>query len=216
VNAPEFRVGENVDLWMPNVAKHSQSFVEAKVVRAEHPTYWVGRGDDDDNLVRVSVRRLRKIPEDPFTGQFVAPQHGEEPAGEQDVEESFDDSDDHQTEHQSDIFDPASASLLEQVREEGTLFLYQDGGRVYAGRSISLEGETMVLQDVVLQKKGALRAKPLRTFVGPDGVLVYANYRPKNSEPVEYRLPSEQVYRIIKLQKGHVLISECPPETVFV
>lgn len=163
----------------------------------EHPTYAV-QEVLSSTAHKVSVRRLRKVPVNPFVAGQAAddedPDSGEEEDG------------------GSLVLDHQQINLADF--DQKTFFLYSDGGKVYAGKYESSDGEQISFQDVVLcQRKNSV--KLLRTWVDESGVLVYANYQPKNSQSVIYKLRKDTILKKIHPNKNTVASEEFPKFTVF-
>ena len=208
-DAERFVVGERVDFWRPPPTKMAVAFGDAVVARVKHPTYWVT--DSNGKEHRSSVRRLRKIPLDPFAP--VADDEkkvGGRPPPESD--ESDDDSDNEQDDDHDDLSFPDPAMLASL--KPGDFFLYRDGGRVYGGYLMRLLNDAAEFQEAVFKKKGT-RIKAEKTWISRDGVVYASNYKPKASEPVVYKVDPVTIMRRIVLDTLSLLpVNDESPDLV--
>ena len=144
------------------------------------------RGRDDGVLhARICVRKLRRIPNDPFASDYDYPSDGiipEEEVGEQCA--------DSETEEQR-----ADSETVE-VRE-GDVALYSDGGSNWIGLVCKCFTSSLEIHDCIVKTKSN-RLKVLKMWTD----LTESNYRPKNSEPVIYRIDNRAVRRIVSLEKN--------------
>ena len=191
-NAPVFVVGEEVDLWKPSTRKTDVCFFGATVVRAEHPTYYVR--DEQQREIKVSVRRLRKIPHDPFAEEEEKKDGG-----------SGSDSDDEDSVEDAKYQDPPNEKLLSSIAI-GDFVPYRDGHDVYGGLVTNLyaEAEIVEFQEMVFVKKGH-RVKAERTWIDADGVVVQSNYRPQRADPILYKTDMYALVDKVTLDTGSLL-----------
>lgn len=197
-NAPTFDVGERVDLWKPPPTKMAVPFCDGFVIRTKHPTYWVK--DAEGRECRASVRRLRKIPPDPFsTEEKKVEGHQDDADLSDDVAELKQDSDDEADDDLS-FPDPGMLASL----KAGDFILYRDGGMVYGGYLMRLLSDTVEFHEAVFKKKGR-RIKAEKTWISRDGVIAQSNYRPKDSEPVVYKVDPVTILRSVVLETGSLL-----------
>ena len=204
-NAPVFVENEKVDLWKPTRQKFALSWCAATVCKVAHPTYFVT--DIQGNEFKVSVRRLRKVPKDPF---------GEE--DEEDVAVAGDRNDHNSAEECSSDSDSKSDGSLDLVDElpedqdqelidsvrENDFVLYKDGGVVFGGKVVKIYTEAVEFHESVFVKKKK-RIKAVSTWIDRDGVVIQTNYRPRNADPIIYKIDKSAIVAKCDLDQGSLL-----------
>ena len=180
------------------------------MVSVRHPTYDVV--DDRDRKFTVSVRRLRKIPGDPFASvegeEEEVGQHPENVDALEMDEKYNDDDDDSEIESEPEHNDWAPDKKLLESLEEGDFVLYRDGASVYGGIVVKLYNDAIEFHEVVFQKKGK-RVKAVKTWLDSDGVIVVSNYRPKSSDPIIYKIDNIAVITKVTLDPSSLLPDSC-------
>jgi hypothetical protein len=189
VNAPRFNVGDAVDLWVPKRSKMEVGWRSAKVVEVRHPTYQVE--DDNGRSYEVSVRRLKKKPDDPFVklsigDDSVSGDSSQESVAEEDEEEE------------------RSSQVAIEDLEVGDFILYSEGGSIFGGRLTNVYNEAVEFHEAVFKRK-AKRIKAVATWVDGDGTVVTTNYKPKNGDRILYKIDRSAVVKKIVLDQGSLL-----------
>ena len=200
-DAPLFAVGERVDLWKPPMSKHDIAFYGAIVTKAQHPTYWVT--DEQKREIEVSVRRLRKIPPDPFAEEEKKDGDASADADADADSKADPDTSDVDDKYSDDDFDAPDAVMLESLVPEDTI-LYRDAGKVYAGVVSRVFNDAVEFQELVCIKKGK-RLKLVRTWIDNDGVIVQSNYRPSQAESITYKIDKYAVLEKIETENGSLI-----------
>lgn len=187
-DAPSFVPGEKVDLWRPVANKLQNSWVTAFVKNRVNPDGPVYEVVHDGKILLVNVRRLRKVPLDPFAY----------PALDLDMDLKYSPSDAEEEVLNSDLEEVADVV----VPAPGDVFIYRDGNNEYFGLLKNITHAYASLQELVLLKKKKGQFKVSKVWVDTDGVICVNNYScGQSSEPVIYKIDPSSIVEIVQLHK---------------